>query len=88
MGWYFGTDSSCNMGSGALGCTAAGRSYAMDKWCKHNCFPLRAGQPSFCPASHCDCPGSGYVPPAPTSAPINPLGGGGGKIGSGTMARK
>jgi hypothetical protein len=53
-GWFFTTDSSCTM-KGALGCADDGHSYAMDKWCDHNCHPRYPGQPAFCPASHCTC---------------------------------
>jgi hypothetical protein len=54
-GWFFGTDASCDMTGTSLGCTEAGHSYAMDKWCDHNCNPKVKGQPAFCPDSHCTC---------------------------------
>jgi hypothetical protein len=56
--WHFVTDASCDMQDSTKGCTEAGDSYAMDKWCDHNCRPEaygRIGQPGFCPASHCTC---------------------------------
>jgi hypothetical protein len=54
-GWFFETDATCSMDSTALGCTDASHSYAMDKWCDHNCHPKYPGQPAFCPATHCNC---------------------------------
>jgi hypothetical protein len=54
QGWFFETDDSCSM-TGELGCSDADHSYAMDKWCDHNCHPKYPGQPAFCPESHCDC---------------------------------
>jgi hypothetical protein len=53
-GWFFETDTSCTM-TGTLGCSEQGHSYAMDKWCDHNCHPKFPGQPAFCPESHCSC---------------------------------
>ena len=54
-GWFFTTDATCDMTDAAKGCTEDTHSYAMDKWCDHNCRPKYPGQPSFCPPSHCEC---------------------------------
>jgi hypothetical protein len=70
-GWFFATDSSCDMTDASEatgGCTEAGHSYAMDKWCDHNCSPKAPGQEPFCPPSHCTCDSPDDVKAAPKDA--------------------
>jgi hypothetical protein len=73
-GWFFETDATCSMDTTALGCTDTDHSYAMDKWCDHNCHPKYPGQPAFCPPSHCDCVAKSIAvaePPSEWACPAN-----------------
>jgi hypothetical protein len=63
-GWFFATDATCDMTDASKGCTDDTHSYAMDKWCDHNCNPKFVGQPPFCPPSHCTCKADDVVPKA------------------------